>query len=77
MTAEAPARTHRRRQRSWYVYDWANSAFQTTVLTVFLGPYLTALDDPAAGDGCVRVLRVPVRAAAHYPYRAPASALLQ
>jgi len=28
-------------QRGWYMYDWANSAFYTTVITVLLGPYLT------------------------------------
>ena len=32
--------TERRQQRAWYFYDWANSAFSTTVVTVFLGPYL-------------------------------------
>ena len=36
--------------RGWYFYDWANSAFSTTVVTVFLGPYLTAIAErpPAA-----------------------------
>jgi len=29
-----------RQQRGWYVYDWANSSFPTTVLTLFFGPYL-------------------------------------
>jgi UMF1 family MFS transporter len=33
----------RREHRSWYVYDWANSAFVTTVGTVLIGPYLTAV----------------------------------
>ncbi len=27
-------------QRGWYFYDWANSSFPTTVLTLFFGPYL-------------------------------------
>ncbi len=31
----------RRERTGWYFYDWANSAFSTTVLTVFLGPFLT------------------------------------
>ena len=44
--AEASAR--RREQRSWYVYDWANSAFVTTVSTVLIGPYLTAVATEAA-----------------------------
>ncbi|MBW3605211.1 MAG: MFS transporter [Actinobacteria bacterium] len=67
----------RREQRAWYVYDWANSAFQTTVLTVFLGPYLTALAEAAAVDGFVRPLGIPVRVAAYYPYLVSLSALLQ
>ncbi len=31
----------KREQRGWYMYDLANSTFQSTVLTLFLGPYLT------------------------------------
>jgi MFS transporter, UMF1 family len=43
-----------REQRGWYMYDFANSAFSTTVVTLFLGPYLTALAKSAAGaDGYV------------------------
>jgi len=46
----------RREQRSWYVYDWANSAYVTTVGTVLIGPYLTAVATAAAcpdlADGC-------------------------
>jgi UMF1 family MFS transporter len=76
--AAGSLRDVRRRQRSWYVYDWANSAFQTTVLTVFLGPYLTGLAETAAGpDGFVDVLGVPLRAGAYYPYLVSLSALLQ
>lgn len=37
----------RREISGWAMYDWANSGFQTTVLTVMSGPYLTAL---ARGD---------------------------
>lgn len=32
----------------WGMYDWANSAFSTTVGTVFLGPYLASLAREAA-----------------------------
>ncbi|MGI8574995.1 MAG: MFS transporter [Egibacteraceae bacterium] len=75
---ELPAATRRREQRGWYVYDWANSAFQTTVITVFLGPYLTSLALAAAGSsGFVRPLGIPVRAGAFYPYLVSFSALLQ
>lgn len=38
----------RREWRSWYAYDWANSAFVTTVGTVLLGPYLTSVAERAA-----------------------------
>ena len=37
------ARLLRKERRAWYMYDWAQSVFNTTVITVFLGPYLTAL----------------------------------
>lgn len=41
-------------QRGWYFYDFANSGFASTVLTLFLGPYLTSLAKAAAGpDGHV------------------------
>jgi UMF1 family MFS transporter len=39
----------RRERVGWYFYDWANSAFYTTVVTVFLGPYLTSIAERAAG----------------------------
>ena len=35
-------------QRSWYWYDWANSAYITTTATVIIGPYLTSLATNAA-----------------------------
>ena len=36
-------RDDRREIVGWLMYDWANSAFQTTVVTVLIGPYLTDL----------------------------------
>ena len=48
-------------QRAWYVYDFANSAFASTVITLFLGPYLTSLAKAAAGaDGRVHPFGIPV-----------------
>ena len=38
----------RREQRGWMFYDWANSAFATTVAAVFLGPTLTEMARQAA-----------------------------
>ena len=62
-------RSRRREQRGWYFYDWANSAFSTTVVTVFLGPYLTAVTESAAdADGLVYPLGIPVLAGSFFPY---------
>ena len=44
----------KREQRAWFVYDWANSAYSSTVVTLFLGPYLTAIAKAAAApDGYI------------------------
>ena len=65
-------------QRGWYFYDWANSAFSTTVVSVFLGPYLTAVARAAAdSNGYVFPLGIPVRADAFFPYLISFSVLLQ
>ncbi len=40
-----------RYHRPWYWYDWANSAFVTTVGTVLFGPYLTTVAKEAACPG--------------------------
>jgi MFS transporter, UMF1 family len=68
----------RRERFGWYAYDWANTAFSTTVVTVFLGPYLTAIARAAAdADGFVRPLGVPVAAGAVFPYAVSVSVLTQ
>ncbi|GAB2978117.1 MFS transporter [Nocardioides montaniterrae] len=38
-------------QKAWYWYDWANSAFYTTVLTVLFGPLMITVAGRAAGCG--------------------------
>ncbi|MFF9818600.1 MFS transporter [Streptomyces sp. NPDC014006] len=59
----------RREQRGWYFYDWACSVYSTSVLTVFLGPYLTSVAKSAAdADGYVHPLGVPVRAGSFFAY---------
>nr|WP_309238071.1 MFS transporter [Streptomyces albidus (ex Kaewkla and Franco 2022)] len=68
---------NRREQRGWYFYDWANSVFSTTVLTVFLGPYLTGIAKAAAdADGYVHPLGIPVRAGSYFAYSVSLSVLL-
>jgi MFS transporter, UMF1 family len=41
----------RREVFGWLMYDWANSAFYTTVVSVLAGPYLTALAQADVGRG--------------------------
>ncbi|WP_134766009.1 MFS transporter [Nocardioides sp. 1609] len=36
-------------QKAWYWYDWANSAFYTTVLSVMFAPYMIEVAGKAAG----------------------------
>jgi MFS-type transporter involved in bile tolerance (Atg22 family) len=68
----------RREQVSWYFYDWANSAFSTTVVTVFLGPYLTAVTQNAADvNGYIYPLGLPILADAFFPYMVSLSVVLQ
>ncbi|PWU54919.1 MFS transporter [Micromonospora globispora] len=74
----------RRERTGWYFYDWANSAFQTTVITVFLGPFLTTVAKLAAGcelgadqcDGYVHPLGIRVAPGSYYPYLVSLSVLL-
>src|SRR5512143_2136186 len=54
---EAPV-NDKREIFGWAMYDWANSAFSTTVGTVFLGPYVASLAATAAKafpDGLARL----------------------
>lgn len=67
-----------REQRAWYIYDFANSAFASTVLTLFLGPYLTSIARAAAGaDGRIYPLGIPVDPRSWWGYLVSASVILQ
>ncbi|MEV4431088.1 MFS transporter [Streptomyces sp. NPDC049602] len=64
----------RREQRGWYFYDFACSVYSTSVLTVFLGPYLTSVARAAADtEGFVHPLGIPVRAGSLFAYAVSAS----
>ncbi|MEE1786209.1 MFS transporter [Streptomyces sp. SP17BM10] len=61
----------------WYINDWANAAFSATVLTVFLGPYLTTVANKAAdAHGDVHPLGLTVRAGSFFPYTVSFSVLI-
>ncbi|MFE7517095.1 MFS transporter [Streptomyces sp. NPDC057540] len=71
--AAGPAE-RRREQRGWYFYDFACSVYSTSVLTVFLGPYLTSVARAAAdAEGFVHPLGIPVRAGSLFAYAVSAS----
>ncbi|KOX05152.1 MFS transporter [Streptomyces sp. NRRL B-1140] len=67
----------RREQRGWYFYDWACSVYSTSVLTVFLGPYLTSVAESAAdAGGYVHPLGIPVRAGSFFAYSVSLSVIV-
>jgi MFS transporter, UMF1 family len=79
---DAPSTRHER--VGWYFYDWANSAFVTSVVTVFLGPYLAAVAKRAAGclpdadcdDRTVSVLGLNIAPGSVFPYAVSLSVFL-
>jgi UMF1 family MFS transporter len=72
----APSTRHER--VGWYFYDWANSAFATTVITVFVGPYLGSIAEDAADvHGHVYALSVPIAAGSFYAYTVAVSVIVQ
>jgi UMF1 family MFS transporter len=83
-TAESAPPSTRRERTGWYFYDWANSAFYTTVVTVFLGPYLTTVAKAAAGcgstDPCrgrtISLLGIHIAPGSLFPYMVSLSVLL-
>ncbi|ROL62341.1 MFS transporter [Bacteroidetes/Chlorobi group bacterium ChocPot_Mid] len=69
---------NRRERIGWYFYDWANSAFYTTVVTVFLGPYLKDITYAAADSaGFVYPLGIPIYYKSFFFYILALSFVLQ
>jgi UMF1 family MFS transporter len=69
----------RREIFAWSMYDWANSGFQTTVVTVLAGPYLTALAQGDVGENGIVFDFGPldVTAKSLFPFCIGLSVLLQ
>ncbi len=66
----------KREVTGWAMYDWANSAFSAVVVTVLLGPYLTALIDAKPG-GVLVVGGFTIEAEAFYPFCVSVSVIMQ
>lgn len=52
-TSATSSKNDRREIFGWKMYDWANSAFSTTVAGALFGPYLTRLAQTAVGENGV------------------------
>jgi UMF1 family MFS transporter len=74
LPTEMPPANHKREILGWTMYDWANSAFSTTVVTTFLGPYLLSL---AEEQGGVNLFGFIVEPAAFFPACVSLSVVLQ
>ncbi len=63
----------------WTMYDWAISAFSTTVGAVFLGPYVTSIAKQASGttDGLLALGSLSIRADSLFAFAVSASVLMQ
>lgn len=61
----------------WYTIDWANSAFSTSVVTVFLGPYLTSVAMTTATDGMIAPFGVAMHVGSWFSFCISLSVLLQ
>lgn len=62
---------------AWYLYDFAVSGFTTSVLTVFIGPYLTTITKNASVNGYVNILGISIYAGSFVPYVISLSVILQ
>ena len=83
-TGEPDEPSTRSERIGWYCYDWANSACSTTVVTVFLAPYLTSVAKVAAGcasddpcrSGVIHPLGLSIAPGALFAYAVSLSVLL-
>ena len=66
----------RKEQRAWYFYDWANSAFSTTIAGVLFAPYLIAIAREAAVDGRIDLLGLSIAPGSLPSYTITASTVL-
>jgi len=62
----------------WYMYDWANSAYTTSVITVFLGPFLTSIALNSADiNGFVNIFGIEIYASSLFAYMISLSVIFQ
>jgi len=79
-TPDAPVVNDRREIFGWMMYDWANSAFSTTVAGALLSPYITTLAQANVGENGVVLSLGPLgalTAKSFFPICIAVSVLLQ
>ncbi len=70
----------KKERTGWYFYDWACSAFTTTIVTVLIGPYLTEISKSAAAlnsSGKLNVLGYEIFPDSFFPYIVSFSVFIQ
>jgi len=80
MSTDAPMVNDRKEIFGWAMYDWANSAFSTTIGTVFLGPYVASLAQKAAdiaGTTTASFLGIPIAPDSVLPFAISFSVVFQ
>lgn len=63
-------------QRAWYFYDWANSAFATTIGGVLFGPYIKEIAEEAAVNNRIDVLGISIAPGSLPPFIITASTII-
>lgn len=69
--------SNKKERIGWYMFDWAISAFSATVITVFLGPYLSTIAENAAINGRINFLGFWINPNSYFGYVISASVLFQ
>ncbi len=69
--------SNKKERIGWYMFDWAISAFSATVITVFLGPYLSTIAENAAVNGKISFLGLWINPNSYFGYVISASVLFQ
>jgi len=74
VVAHRPVETNRGEIVGWAMYDWANSAFSTIVVTALFGPYIQKLGDQIGG---VTLLGQKLNPGSYFTFVVAASVILQ
>ena len=69
--------SNRKERFGWYTFDWAISAFSTTVITVFMGPYLTTIAENSSVGEKLDIIGLSINPGSYFGYVITLSVLFQ